>query len=191
MIVPADRTLTHTGLGAELAAGGTGQVAALGIANADARFSAQVVGVTLFGTLGDEIATLVDIKGWLVTDLAQTFNRKRNRLSEICHTSQAFGADLRDGSIPFSRYELARIGVAKFGHSPKKALKLIMNKGINQRRDAMRYFASLDRAKRNRKSALKAGNQSHSQAIINQCHNRFTRQKEDEHISSSSCLHLR
>ncbi len=35
----------------------------------------------------------------------------------------------------------------------------------------MRYFASLDMDKRNRKSALKAGNQNHSPSIINQCHN--------------------
>ena len=97
--------------------------------------------------IGDEIAKLVETKGWLITDLAHLFNRKRNRLSEIYHTSQTCGADLRDSTIPFSRYELARIGVAKFEYSPKKALKLIMNKEINQRRDAMRYFASLDRAK--------------------------------------------
>ncbi len=121
--------------------------------------------------IGDEITKLMEQKEWLITDLAHIFNRKRNRLSEIYHTSQAFGSDLRDSSIPFSRYELARIGVAKFGYSPQKALKLVMKEGINQRRDAMRFFASLDRAKRNRKSALNAGKQGHSQSIINQCYN--------------------
>jgi DNA modification methylase len=119
--------------------------------------------------IGDEISKLVS-KDWLVTDLAQTFNRKRNRLSEIYHTAQTFGPDLRDSSIPFSLYELARIGVAKFGYTPQKALKLIRSKGINQRRDAMRYFAMLDMAKRNRKSAFTARNQSYGQSIINQCH---------------------
>ena len=119
--------------------------------------------------IGDEIAGLVEGKNWLVTDLAQTFRRKRNRLSEIYHTAQTFCPELRDSSIPFSHYELSRIGVAKFRYTPQKALKLIRSKGINQRRDAMRHFASLDRAKRNRKSALKTSDQSQGQSIINQC----------------------
>ena len=121
--------------------------------------------------IGDEIDHLVENKGWLITELAKYFNWKRNRLSEIRHTAKAFGRDLRDYSIPFSRYELARIGVVKFKHTPKKALKLIMKKGLNQRRDAMRFFAAIDRDRRNRKSVATAGlRNSSSNRILNQCH---------------------
>jgi DNA modification methylase len=121
--------------------------------------------------IGDEISNLVENKGWLITELACHFKLKRNRLSEIRHTAKAFGPNMRDYSIPFSRYELARIGVAKFKHAPKGALKLVMKKGLNQRRDAMRFFAAIDRDRRNRKSAATAClRNSSSNRILNRCH---------------------
>lgn len=118
--------------------------------------------------IGDEVTDLVDNKGWVVTKLAKEFKWKRNRLSEIYHTSKTYGPDLRDYSIPFSRYELARIGVAKFDHSPKKALKLIMINKINQRRDAKRFFEAMKRDQLNNKSKLQ---NLHNNRVINRCHN--------------------
>ena len=122
-------------------------------------------------TVGDELARLVEVKNWLITDLAAYFHLKRNRLSEIYHTAKAFKPQLRKPSIPFTRYELARIGVAKFGYSCQKALKLVMQNNINQRRDAKRFFVMLDHQRRNMISRTKnAAISTPVMGLINNCH---------------------
>jgi len=120
-------------------------------------------------TVGDELARLVEVKNWLMTDLAKYFHLKRNRLSEIYHTAKMFKSNMRKASIPFTRYELARIGAAKFHYSPQKALKLVMTNNINQRREAKRFFVMLEHEHHNLISRNKAAN-SHAPGLTNNCH---------------------
>jgi len=69
-------------------------------------------------SIGDQIILLVEKKKVKIKILAQIFNRKPNRLSEIYRTSLIFGKKERDLSIPFSSFDNARRAAKKFKLSP-------------------------------------------------------------------------
>lgn len=121
--------------------------------------------------VADALVELVDGHGFLISDLAERFGRRRNTLSAYYHTAQTFPKNQRDLSISFASYDNARQAGRRFDFDPFWCLQQIVIEGLTQRRDVSRFFAQKKRDIDAARSVTQAGQLfDGSDQLINRCH---------------------